>query len=289
MNPDSEVDMLIDALGWNEQRHHPIVVKANESGVKINIPSPTTIDALLRYYLEICSVVLRDTMQNLKPFAPSPDSSAVIDNLCKDPELYSVYLSKHHLTIGRLLWLASLASSDPIPWKELSIANLIDLIPRMQPRYYSISSSSVVTPRVAQLTVIVAPQALPQSNSEVIPGLVTTYLFRSTKQLPAKESEFNTQHPNESYQVPSTGKIFAFTCRSKFKLPLSASCPLIMMAAGTGLTPFRAFSTSEPVSRIPAEKLDIWCLSSDADTPSATSSTLMSFASLRHVLWANSL
>jgi NADPH-ferrihemoprotein reductase len=241
VNPDSEVDMLVHALALNEQRHHPIIIKANERDVKINVPSPTTIDALLRYYLEICAVVSRDTMQSLKPFAPSAESSAWLDNLCKDPELYSAYLSEHHLTIGKLLWLASRASSDPVSWTGLSIANLIDLIPRMQPRYYSISSSSVVTPRIAHLTVLVSPQALPQSTSEVIPGLATTYLHRSTKQLLASESESNTQRPNESYPVPAKGKIFAFTRRSKFKLPVSASCPLIMIAAGTGLAPFRAF------------------------------------------------
>jgi len=111
----------------------------------------------------------------------------------------------------------------------------------MQPRYYSISSSSVVTPRIAHLTVLVAPQALSQSTLEVIPGLATTYLLQSTKQFTVSESTFNTQHPSETIPIPPKGKIFAFTRRSKFKLPISATCPLIMIAAGTGLAPFRAF------------------------------------------------
>ena len=42
-------------------------------------------------------------------------------------------------------------------------------------------------------------------------------------------------------QICRGGKVFAQVRKSKFKLPLASTCPIIMVAAGVGLAPFRGF------------------------------------------------
>lgn len=232
-NTDEEVESLIDTLGLDEQRHIPIVIKAKEEGVKVNLPSPTTVNALLKHYLEICAPVSRDTVQSLKTFAPCADSATWLDKLSKDPELFSAYLTENHITLGKVLRLASQAGGKKLVWTKLGIANVIDLVPRLQPRYYSISSSSVVTPRIAHLTVLVAPQALLRSKSQTIPGLASNHLLQMMSKGIHPDSQSTNQKP-----VPH---VVGFVRKSKFKLPVAAACPLIMIAAGTGLAPFRAF------------------------------------------------
>ena len=234
VNPDLEVDALLKSLGLTERRHTPILIKGSEPGIKLNVPSPTTADALLRYYLEICASVSRDTIQSLKSLAPSADAAAWLDKLSRDSDLYSAYLAEHHITLGKVLQLASSAGGCDAHWPKLSIAHIIDLLPRIQPRYYSISSSSVVTPRTAHLTVLVAPQPLPRSTAEVIPGLASSHLLHLTRQ-----SSVSNNKPTGDES--SVCQISGFVRKSKFKLPISTSCPLIMIAAGTGFAPFRAF------------------------------------------------
>lgn len=240
-NPDAEVEAILDALAIAEQRHHPVLIQAAESDVKVNLPSPTTIDALLRFYLEICAPVSRDTIQGLQAYAPSPEATALLHTLSQDQASYSDFLDTNHITIGRLLRLGGLADSKPKAWTKLSLAHLLDLIPRMQPRYYSISSSSVVTPRVAHLTILVSPTALPRSDSVTVPGLASNYLLQRTKQMSATDHSEPLDTKNVRAPLIPTEQIFAFTRRSKFKLPVSHSRPIIMVAAGTGVAPFRAF------------------------------------------------
>jgi NADPH-ferrihemoprotein reductase len=239
-NSDTEVDAIIDAMALQERRHLPVLIQSTEAGAKVNLPSPTTIDALLRYYLEICAPVSRDTMQSLKPYAPSTKAAQLLDALSQDQSSYSDFLATNHMTMGRMLRLGSLADDTPRIWSKLNMAHLLDLIPRMQPRYYSISSSSVVTPRFAHLTILVSPSALPRSKSVTIPGLATNYLLERTKDMSIGRSQF-THGENITLPLMPMNHIFAFTRRSKFKLPLSHSCPIVMVAAGTGIAPFRAF------------------------------------------------
>ncbi|KAK7421596.1 NADPH-cytochrome P450 reductase [Neonectria punicea] len=70
------------------------------------------------------------------------------------------------------------------------------------------------------------PSALSGNPDAVIPGLTSTYL--STKE-PSREVV--TAAPNIYVQVR----------KSTFKLPVNAATPLVMVAAGTGIAPLRAF------------------------------------------------
>ncbi|QKX59510.1 uncharacterized protein TRUGW13939_06644 [Talaromyces rugulosus] len=236
-NPDSEVKRLLKMLGLEERRNNPIRITSIDLVTKVPVPTPTTIEAILRYYLEICGLVPRDILPSLATFAPTNSAKAYISNLGEDKEAYSSFMNGRYMNIGRLLEFVCPSGT----WSSLPLSYLLDILPRMQPRYYSISSSSSVSPRRLSITVAVA--GLPvQTENEVISGVTTNYLLC----LSNSRGSGSSSKPL-SYQLggPSNmlggDKIYAHIRRSKFKLPALGSSPLIMVAAGTGLAPFRGF------------------------------------------------
>jgi len=93
---------------------------------------------------------------------------------------------------------------------------LLELLPRLQPRYYSISSSSKVDNAKVAITAIVTQYHI---ESRLINGVCTTYL--------AKKDAGET--------VP------VFIRKSTMRLPHRPSTPVIMIGPGTGFAPFRGF------------------------------------------------
>ncbi|KAL2012346.1 hypothetical protein VTN00DRAFT_5064 [Thermoascus crustaceus] len=239
-NPDAEVERLLQVLGLSSRRNTPICIKSLDSIIKVKVPSPTTIDAAFRYYLEICAPVNRDSIVELAQFAPTPDAKSYLLRLGQDKAFHADFINRTRLNMGRLLQLACPSGT----WTALPLSCILEIVPRMQPRYYSISSSSTVSPRKPSITVAVSPTPLPKNPPELIHGVTSNYLLTVSRSLQ------RATHPHGiTYRIagPSgvlqDGKVFAYIRRSKFKLPKMSTCPLIMVAAGTGLAPFRAFIT----------------------------------------------
>ncbi|GKT48942.1 NADPH--cytochrome P450 reductase [Colletotrichum spaethianum] len=247
INPDQEVERLLNVLGLSQRRSIPISINALDAAVKVKIPTPTNVETLFRYYLEICAAVPRDAVRGISQFAPSPIVKDFLLNLGHDKETYSNFLASNHLTLGKLLELAAKADSNLVTsaWAGIPLSYLIETLPRSQPRYYSISSSSVVSPKAPSITVTVSDTPLSASPSSTIPGLTTNYLQALHRSLQSSQITQQTEGLSYALSGPSStlegGLVYAHIRRSKFKLPMLSSHPLVMVAAGTGLAPFRAF------------------------------------------------
>ncbi|KAF8571020.1 hypothetical protein P879_01587 [Paragonimus westermani] len=104
---------------------------------------------------------------------------------------------------------------------------LLESLPRLKPRFYSISSSLLRYTDRLHLTAVVVKEETP--SGRLFKGLTTSW-FSS---LPSKDA--NPESQNRSFFIP----IYLQT--SSFHLPRSRNIPIIMIAAGTGLAPFCAF------------------------------------------------
>ncbi|KAI1458888.1 hypothetical protein F4805DRAFT_106072 [Annulohypoxylon moriforme] len=234
-NPNEEVELLISALGLNSQRDATLSIS------EAKIPSPTTVTALFRNYLEICGPLSRKTIFDLAQFAPTAEAKSHALELGGSKERYADFVSCTHLTLARFLRLAS----PNTPWTNLPLSFVIEAIPALQPRYYSIASSSVISPRKVAITVLVSNKALAGPPPQTIFGVTGNYLL-SMSNIPLAPGQSSSEaQPRYDLAGPEGTlqgtKLFAHIRKSKFKLPIASSMPIIMVAAGTGLAPFRAF------------------------------------------------
>ncbi|OKL55468.1 hypothetical protein UA08_09324 [Talaromyces atroroseus] len=246
MNPDGEVHRLIRVLGFEQRQNTPIVLLPCVSGTKIKVPTPTTILALFQYYLEICAPVSRETVQNLAQFAPTLSAKETLSKLGKDKESYYKLLLDKHINLGRLLEYS--IGGERTPWESLPLSFVIESLAAMQPRYYSISSSSIVQPRQLSLTVAVSDSYVnPGHSLERIPGLATNYMLALKHAISADPAQLKTRPADLTYPLKGPNdqlqsrRIYAHIRHSRFKLPVLTSSKIIMIAAGTGIAPFRGF------------------------------------------------
>lgn len=244
VNPDQVVSSLIRALGLAGKEYEPICIQSLDPAIKVTIPSPTTIHALFTYYMDICAPVQRELVRGLVEFAPTSETKESLLRVSCDGDTFSQFLDDNYLTLSRVLGLP--AGAGGATWSRLPIEFLLENLPKTRVRYYSISSSSVLSPRAPTITALVSNRRLRGYGSLTIPGLATNYLLGVSQSL--ETSPIQSRHPaglTYDFEGPSGclqgGKVFAHIRRSAFKLPTLASTPLIMAAAGTGIAPFRAF------------------------------------------------
>ena len=104
----------------------------------------------------------------------------------------------------------------------------LDVLPALQPRYYSISSSPMVSPDVCSVTTGVL-RAPARGGDREFTGVCSTYLA--------------SMAPN------STVFVFLREPTIPFRPPPDPGVPMIMVGAGTGLAPFRGFLQERAAQR----------------------------------------
>ncbi|CAH0054539.1 unnamed protein product [Clonostachys solani] len=223
-NPLEEVDRLLGVLGLESQKTDGLRITVKDDMDELKVPSLTTIQALVSQHLDICAPVPRDTVLALARLTSSAIVRSELENIGRDRETYARFLDQHHLNLGRLLELMNNHDSSN-SWTQLPLAFIIDFIPPMQPRLYSIATSSTVDPRRVGIVVSVKPAQVLKNPEALICGVTSTYL--STTDLSTISNEGSL--------------VRAEIRKSSFKLPINLSIPVIMVAAGTGIAPFRAF------------------------------------------------
>ncbi|EPZ31937.1 Flavoprotein pyridine nucleotide cytochrome reductase domain-containing protein [Rozella allomycis CSF55] len=119
---------------------------------------------------------------------------------------------------------------------KIPLISFLSISPIIQPRLYSISSSPSMFPNTAHLTISILqrPEAMYDKN-QTFTGFVSNYIS-------------NIEENNYIFGFPKPHG-------SNFHLPEDNETPIIMIGAGTGLAPFRAFLQERHVKLRNGEKL----------------------------------
>jgi NADPH-ferrihemoprotein reductase len=184
-NPDVEVKRLLCTLGLSEKRDAVIGIKSLDPALaNVPFPVPTTYVTVLRHYIDISAVAGRQILGVLAKFAPSPEAEAYLRNLNTHKEEYQAVVTEGCLKLGELLQLAAGNDIRLVPTTQNTTSwkipfDIVSSISRLQPRYYSISSSPKLNPNSIHVTCVVlkyesAGSSIPQRS---IFGVCSNFLL----------------------------------------------------------------------------------------------------------------
>jgi hypothetical protein len=134
-----------------------------------------------------------------------------------------------------------------LPKRSLSVPLdcLVEIMPRLQPRYYTISSSSECHPHRIHATVSIVRD--PSADGREIQGVCSCYMdhlaIPAGPDKAAKKAKTGPCHPGEqgAKQPRAWPTAAIFVRPSTFTLPEDPAVPVIMVGPGTGVAPMRAF------------------------------------------------
>lgn len=238
-NPGKETDRFLNILGLSEKRHMVISVKSLDTTAKVPFPAPTTYDAVVRYHMEICAPVSRQFVSSLAPFSPNDAIKAEMTKIGSDKDYFHTQVSNRNFNLAQLLEFLSQGQK----WSKIPFSIVVEGIHKIQPRYYSISSSSLEQKDTISITAIVESVEVPNAP-HVVKGVTTNYL------LALKQMQHGDPHPDPhglDYAITGPRNKYdgihvpVHVRHSNFKLPSDPSRPIIMVGPGTGVAPFRGF------------------------------------------------
>jgi NADPH-ferrihemoprotein reductase len=256
-NPDVEVERLLCALGLSEKRDVVIGIESLDPALaKVPFPVPTTYATVLRHYIDISAVAGRQILGVLAKFAPNPSAEAYLRDLNTRKEEYHAVVTEGCLKLGELLQLAAGNDINAAPTTQNTIAwnipfdIIVSSVPRLQPRYYSISSSPKLNPNSIHVTCVVLKYE--SAGSRIPPraifGVGSNFLLNlkyaangETAPLISEDAgsamilfpSYAIEGPRGAHREESIYKAPVHVRRSTFRLPTNPKSPIIMIGPGT--------------------------------------------------------
>ncbi|ETW01203.1 hypothetical protein H310_06794 [Aphanomyces invadans] len=215
-NDPALVSRVATALRFDEDG--VVELKPLDKTTKLPFPTPATIRTILSRYLDLNAAPRKGALAALAHYATSADEQDKLLRLASvdGKTEYQTWVVDACRTYGDVI--------EAFPSLQIPLAAFVHILPSLQPRYYTISSSSRVHPTRIHVTLGVIASELPGGRR--FKGVTSNFLA-------------NLSTVAKRLQVPPV--VRATIRKSMFKLPASPSTPVIMVGPGTGIAPMRAF------------------------------------------------
>ncbi len=214
--PRNSAELIGRAAALAELDLDELVMIRSNTGAPSHLPldTPFVVSELLAARVELQAPMTRAQIRILAEFATDGDEQAELVALAAD-ENVTRYREQILFKRVSLLDIVQRYRSVDVP-----LNTCLDLLPGLAPRYYSISSSPTVSPKRCSITVGVL-QAPARNGEGIYHGTSSNFLART----------------EPGAMVPG----FIRPPGLPFDVPEDPATPMIMIATGTGLSPFRGF------------------------------------------------
>jgi len=221
-NDSAVVEAVANALNYDLNKVfnlHPSDENNNDSSTTkktkhaLPFPTPCTVRECLERYCDLTGPPRRSDLKQLAPYARNDiDRKALLRMSSKEGKAeYKEKIVEAHIGIADIV--TRLCTSIVCP-----LEHFIMICPRLQPRYYTISSSSTVHPTTIHITLAVLEEKKTKDGNEMFKGLCSSYLSGMKR----------------------GDMVRAFVRESTFRLPKQVERPVLMFGPGTGIAPMRA-------------------------------------------------
>ncbi|CAF2086670.1 unnamed protein product [Rotaria magnacalcarata] len=241
-NDENEVDLLLKRLEWLDKASHRLEISISPDNTKKSTKIPAYIPPMcsLRYALVNCIDIRSSPRKNLLRLfvdcTTDDDEKRRLEELCsrEGSEIYIKYILEEHLSILDIL--------NHFPSCKPDVAMLIEFLPSLMPRFYSICSSPLDDARSIKFVYSVFNFAASNGRTYERFGVCTNWLNK----------------------IDIGTKVLIQTRISQhFRLPLTLDTPLIMIGPGTGVAPFVGFLdhlylSSQSISGFDVNNLNTW-------------------------------
>ncbi len=184
-----------------------------EQALNVNADAPVVVDT---HEKSLHSALI----ENYEICRPSLEALQFIAERSKSDELKKLLGADHKEQLQQWLYgrqLVDILQEFPI---RATVDEFIALLKRMQPRLYSIASSSKAQPNRVDLTVSAVRYTRFRDSKKIRKGVASTFLADRASDIPVPIFV----QPSKHFHVPENG-----------------DTPLIMVGPGTGVAPFRGF------------------------------------------------
>lgn len=180
-------------------------------------PCPTTFRTAFSHYVDITLPLKTNVLRELSDYAEDEaEKNKLILMSSSSAEGKALY---NEFILNARRHIVAVLEDFPSVHPEVNV--ILELLPRLQSRYYSISSSPKLYP-----------------NSVHVTAVLVDYVTTTGRQMNGvATAQLKTKIPTDEMKptVP------VFIRRSQFRLPFKCNTPVIMIGPGTGLAPFRGF------------------------------------------------
>ncbi|KAK9509068.1 hypothetical protein O3M35_006467 [Rhynocoris fuscipes] len=228
-NSENEVNLILKLLGLQDKADDILEISlstANKKKIPLYISEITTPRHLLKTCLDLRSIVKKGFIRALLEFTEDTTEKRRLEEFCcrEGSSEYNKYILENSTCLLDIL--ETFQSCKP----PLSL--LIEHLPRLMPRAYSIASSPLVYPDSIRIIFTIV------QDNRGRDGICTSWLRGKANHLLDLSEQLNELSLTESEfkKIP----IF-LRKRTKFHIPVDLNSPIIMIGPGTGLAPFIGF------------------------------------------------
>merc|ERR1719230_1543295 len=212
-NPKDQVDKCLKAMDLDGDA--VLKIQPVDSNRSVALPETITARALLTDILDINGWPKRRFYEMLKMSATAPKEKEELQHLCtREGKQDYLAMADESYTYAELL--------EKYPSAQVNIGHLIDYVPDIKPRLYSIASSSRYRGDDECHLCIIKNEWTATSGRNCV-GLSTGWLFDTT--------------PNPGQNGQESLEMNACVHPSAVTMPDTHETPLVMVALGTGIAP----------------------------------------------------